>query len=68
VNPVYGKLPANRIPVIRYFGGTRYIFTSKFTSKKYAVKKNKKNEKKMTIFSILKVDDGYSLNESPSGE
>jgi hypothetical protein len=22
----------------------------------------------MTIFSILKVDDGYSLNESPLGE
>jgi hypothetical protein len=30
----------NRIPVIRYFGGTRYIFTSKFTSKKTRGKKN----------------------------
>jgi hypothetical protein len=29
----------NRIPVIRYFRDTRYIFTSKFTSKKHAVKK-----------------------------
>jgi hypothetical protein len=55
----------NRIPVIRYFGGTRYIFTSKFTSKKHAVKKYLE-KKTMTNFSILKVHDEYTLKQFPS--
>jgi hypothetical protein len=56
----------NRIAVIRYFGDTRYIFTSKFTSKKHAVKKIFKIKKNMRNFSILKVDDDRSLKQYSS--
>jgi hypothetical protein len=63
-NRVGCSILINRIPVIRYFGGTRYIFTSKFTSKIQAVKKIFK-KKNMRNFSILKVDDDHSLNRIP---
>jgi hypothetical protein len=38
---------------IRYFGGTRYIFTNKFTSKKHAVEKifKKKNMSNFIAYS-----------------
>jgi hypothetical protein len=48
----------NRIPVIRYFGGTRYIFFTSFTSKKHGLilliksHVNKKNNKLIYVTYI----------------
>jgi hypothetical protein len=55
----HSELAINRIPVIRYF--TRY-FTRIFTSKKMRNKKIKKDE---YLYSILKIDDEYSVKQYP---
>jgi hypothetical protein len=52
----------NRIPIIRYF--TR--FSAYFLLVKNTRYKNIKRIKKMTIFSILKIDDEYTLKQYPS--
>jgi hypothetical protein len=57
----------NRIPVIRYFTIRDIILRVYFTSKKHAIKKYL-SKKKMTVFSILKVDDEYTLKHYPSVE